>query len=399
MQSKVSITYEIDDLEQAADELIQGIDAELLTKKSICGILFCFSDMDHDELLRLLKERFPYDIIGGTCIAHMDRTGFHDMAASLTVLAADDCEFSCVVSERISSENVKDEVRSSYERARASLSGDPGLIVAFPPYDLNIMLDAFTAAFNTVASGVPMIGGIPSYNERNDSNLTFSKEGAHRDKLVTLLISGNVKPVFVIQNVSGSPVERKRKVTRSKNNVIYSAGSQSFVDYLREVGLPVEKILETNATLAFVSHPLLLENVDFEGESSYSFVRSLHKIDLEEGSATAIGAIPEGATVSICSLHTEQIQEAAAKGMSDLVEKMNATPDYTYSTVLAVSCIGRYLLIAPNSGAEADQLLTMLPPGVELTGFYSYGEIAPVRGANGKRRNFAHNESLALCAF
>ncbi len=400
MRSSISVTYEIDDLDRAAEELVSGVDGTLLSFRNVCGILFCFSDMDHAALLEKLAARFPHPVIGCTCIANMDqREGFHEMAVTFTVLAAEDCQFAAVSSGAVNPGNVTEEVSGTYARARAMLDGEPGLIIALPPYNLNIMLDAFTNALNAVAPNVPVLGGLPSYNGPGDRNLTIFGSRASEDSLVMLVIAGNIKPVFAIQNVSGSPVERKRKVTRARDNVVYEVGGATFVDYLREVGIPVEKLVGGNSTITSVSNPLLLENVRVHGQTNYSFVRTLHKIDLEDGSGTAIGEIPLDATLSICSLQSEHIQQAALEGMDDLTGKMRETPGYAYTTLLAISCIGRYLLMVPNSGDEVKNLQTKLPAGMTLSGFYSYGEIGPIPGAQGGLVNFAHNESLVLCAF
>ena len=398
MRSTVAVTFEIDDLDLAAAELIGGIDPSLMQAEQVCGIVFCYSDMDQAELLERLRSRFPYPLLGCSCIANMDeREGFHELAATLTVLSADDCRFATAVSGPITPENVRQEVGDTY--AAAAAGETPGLVIAFPPYNLNIMLDAFTNAFNEVAPGVPVLGGLPSYSGRDDRNMTYHDGTAAEDRLVLLAITGNIRPVFSLQNVSGSPVERKRKVTRAKDNVVYTVGNQTFVEYLQELGLPLNAMTEGNATITFVSNPLLLENVKIDGESSYSFVRTLHKIDPADGSGTAIGGIPVDATLSICTLQTEHIQSVARAGMNELARRMEDNRGYVYSTVLAISCIGRYLLLVPDNGAEVANLLRELPAGVSLSGFYSYGEISPITGAGGKLVNFAHNESLVLCAF
>lgn len=398
MQSSVSVTYEIDDLARAADELVGGISADILRKKSVCGILLCFSDMEHTGMLREVRKRFPHDIIGGTCIANLDqRDGFHEMAATFTVLAADDCLFATAMSDAVTPGAVETVLRDAYGAARAKLDRDPGLIIALPPYTPDIMLDAFPNAFNAIAPGIPVLGGVPSYNAQGDSNLTMHGDAVSRDKLVLLLVSGNIKPVFSVNNVSGTPVEMKRMVTRAKDHVVYSVGSQSFVEYLEEVGIPLAKMLE-GTTTTFVAHPLLLENVTFDGEAGFSFMRTLHRINPEDGSGTAIGAVPPGATLSICSLAAEEIRETARAGMADLVAKMRENAGYAYSTILAISCIGRYMLLIPDNGGEVEKLLEQLPPGITLSGFYSYGEVAPIRGEGGRLVNFAHNESLVLCA-
>jgi hypothetical protein len=159
----------------------------------------------------------------------------------------------------------------------------------------------------------------------------------------------------------------------------------------------VEELVHGNNTITFVSNPLLLESGEKDAE--FSFARTLHEINLEEGSGTAIGLIPEGATLSICALERGQIEKAAVEGVRTLKSKMTQgqREGYVYSTVLAVSCIGRHLLMLPNSDAEVNQLLKELPEGVTLNGFYGYGEIGP-QGVK-QTQNFAHNESLVLCVF
>jgi hypothetical protein len=397
MKSKVTVTAQVDDVNAAVEELLSGIGGDFSLGSSSAGILLCYSDMDIAALAKALKAKAGFDIIGCSCIANMDRDeGFHSTVVTLTVLTADDCVFSAHLSEKVSPDTVSREVKAIYDNTCARLGGAPGLIITIPPYILEIMLDAYTAAFNQIAPGVPIVGGLPSYNSVGDFNLTIFNDKTYEDRMVTLAIKGNISPVFSVQNVVGADIERKRKVTKSKDNVVYTVGTQSFTDYLRDSGLPVEQLVKGNNTITFVSNPILLES----GDGGFSFVRTLHEINLEQGSGTAIGMIPEGSILSICSLERAQIQKGAAEGIRDLKAKMETRKkekDYAYSTVLAFSCIGRNLLMLPNNDAEVKQLLTEFPKDLTLSGFYGYGEIGP-QGVT-KEENFAHNESLILCAF
>lgn len=401
MKSKVVATYEIDDIETAVEELLNKINEDFTFLKNTCAIIFCASDMDQQTFMKHIKNKFPYDIIGCTGISTLDsKEGFHELCITMLVLTADDCDFSVAFSEQITTENVYEQVEKTYQAAKAITSDEIKLLIALPPYNLNIMLDEFTNAFNKAAPGIPVFGGLPSYRGEDDSNLTLYNNQATSDKLVLLAITGNIKPIFSRQLVKGSTVERKRTVTSAKSNVVYTVGDQRFTDYMKEVGLPVEKLTDGNSTITFVANPLLLEHVKNKDGENFSFIRTLHKIDLEEGSATAIGQIPEGATVSICSLKREEIAEAAFEGMHNLSEKMSQNSnDYEYSTILAVSCIGRYLLMSPNSHIETTNMIKVMPENLNLCGFYSYGEIAPLYSNNKEITNFAHNESLILCAF
>lgn len=399
MKSHVAVTYQIDDVRAASDELLAGIGAFGPGKNS-AGLLFCYSDTDVSGLVAAVADRVAFDVIGCTCIANMDeREGFHDMAATLTVLTADDCTFAAASSEAVTPDNVAEQIEKTYLDAAHALGETPKLLIAIPPYRLEIMLDAYSQTFNDIAPGVPVVGGLPSYNGAGDSNMTFFGGQTHADRLVVLAVGGNARPVFSVQNVESNDADRKRKVTRAKDNVVYEVSGQRFTDYLKEIGLPVERLTQGNTTITFVSNPLLLEKTSENGESEYSFARTLHEIDLEAGSGTAIGRIPDGATLSVCSLQRDEIERAAGEGIRDLKQKMEASGggDYAYSTVLAVSCIGRHLLMLPNSDAEVRQMMREFPAGLTLSGFYSYGEIGP-QGV-GQAQNFAHNESLVLCAF
>lgn len=400
MKSKVSVTHQIDDLDAASNELIEKSFSDSELGRNSVGILFCYSDMEVDDLVKKVSEKLDFDIIGCTDIANMDeKEGFHDLSATLTVLTGDDISFSTASSNPIDPLNVGDEVSKTYDLVKEKLGETPKLLIAIPPYSLDIMLDAYTKKFNEIAPGVPVLGGLPSYNGTGDNNMTFHNDGAYPDRLVAIGVSGNINPVFSVQNVTKNDADRKRKITKADANTVYEVGDQKFTDYLKDIGLEVEKLTEGNTTVTFVSNPLVIERVNEKGDIDYSFARTLHEINLEDGSGTAIGEIPKGATLSVCSLQRDEIEEAAVIGINDLKEKMGtvAQSGYEFSTIFAVSCIGRHLLMLPNNDVEVKKILSGLPEGVSLSGFYSYGEIGPQGSV--QKQNFAHNESLVLCAF
>lgn len=394
MRSFVNVTEQIDDFSLAVEELLAGTAHDTLLKNTV-GILYCYSDMDTAGLAAALAAKAGFPILGCTAIAMMEHSrGLCDMAATLMVLTADDVNFATVVSDPITPENVTGQIDKTYRSVYQALGEEPKLLFVLPPYLLEIMLDEYAFGFNQCCPGIPVMGGLPSYTAVGDQNLTIFGGAVYADRMVVLAVGGNIRPVFSVRNVSSVSVDRKRKVTQAKDNVIYRVGNQTFTDYMREVGLPVDSLTHGNATITFVSNPLLLESV----QDGFSFVRTLHEINLEEGSGTAIGKIPLDATVSICTLQRSEIEQAAAAGARSLKEKMapHQREGYQYSTVLAVSCIGRHLLMSPNNDAEINNLLTEFPEGLALSGFYSYGELGP-QGVT-QTNNFAHNESLILCA-
>lgn len=398
MQSVVNVSYHIDEVEKAAEELVCLPKNFILQANSI-GLLYAYSDMDLEALVALVSQKVSFPVLGCTTVATMDSTATHELCATLMVLTADDCTFSTTVSGNITKENIFDEVNTTYLSARASLQEEPKLIFALPAYNLEIMLDEYSTIFNQVAPGIPVLGGLPSYSGEGDTNAIFYRGQLFTQNLVLLCISGNLQPVFEVKNIIGSTMERKRRVTKAEKNVIYTLNDQPFTSYLSELGLHFENMDTLNQTIAFVSNPLLLENVQVAGNSNYSFVRTLHELDYAAGSGTAIGLIPEGATLSICQLNKDDIEKGGAEAMRTLVGKMQQNAGYKYSTVLAVSCIGRLTVMLPKASVEGDGIRSQLPQDIAFSGFYSYGELGPLSLSSGAFTNFAHNESLVLCAF
>lgn len=401
MIAKTFTTFELDEPAVGAQDLADAVRAGLERKKNTIGILLCYSDIEIAEFVRELSNRLDFEFAGCCCIASMDEgEGFHEMAATLLVLSSDDCEFALAQSDAIDPQNVYEQSRLTYERAAEKLTRAPVTAFVVPPYELAIMLDEYVDAFNAFARGLPIFGGLPSYNHSGDNNVTIYNGTVSAEKMVLIAMSGAIRPVFSVQTVSGTSVDLKRKVTKAEGNVVYRVGSQTFVDYMREIDFPIDVATSDNATVAFVANPLLLENVKLEGGEDFSFVRTLHEIDTDEGTGTAIGKIPEGATLSICSMNREDIEQAATRATKELREKIqaNEADGYRYSAIIAISCIGRYIQMMPKNSSEADLLLKGLPEGLSFAGFYGYGEIGPLPLSLKASINFAHNESIVLCA-
>jgi len=59
---------------------------------------------------------------------------------------------------------------------------------------------------------------------------------------------------------------------------------------------------------------------------------------------------------------------------------------------IAISCVGRRLVLGERTEEETEATLDMLPPGTAQVGFYSYGEISP----HASGRCDLHNQTMTL---
>jgi len=82
--------------------------------------------------------------------------------------------------------------------------------------------------------------------------------------------------------------------------------------------------------------------------------------------------VPEGSLGQLMRANFERLiggAEAAATGLGD--------PGGGPTLAIAISCVGRRLVLGERAEEEVEATLQALPEGTEQVGFYSYGEISP----------------------
>jgi len=174
----------------------------------------------------------------------------------------------------------------------------------------------------------------------------------------------------------------QRKVTRSIDNILYELDNKPALDiyklYLAEkaADLPASGLL----------FPLeLQENKDTKSKT----VRTILAINEDEKSITFAGDIPQGSTVSLMKSNHDRLIEGAYNA-SKQVELDNYNGEDILS--IAISCIGRKLVLKQRVEDELEATLENLPKSTKQIGFYSYGEISPL--SNGKCD--LHNQTMTL---
>lgn len=172
-----------------------------------------------------------------------------------------------------------------------------------------------------------------------------------------------------------------RQVTRSEGNVLYSLDHQpALVLYKRYLGDRASGLPGTG--LLF---PLALLNRE---ANDGLVVRTILAVDEQQQSITFAGDIPQGARVRLMRGNFERIIDAAALAGESLQVGQNVSS----AIVIAISCVGRRLLLGARTADELEAVKAALPGDIGLLGFYSYGEISPL--ASG--RVDLHNQTMTL---
>ena len=177
----------------------------------------------------------------------------------------------------------------------------------------------------------------------------------------------------------------ERVITRSVGNVLYEIdGRPALALYKEYLG---ERANELPA--AALLFPLALRRR--RGDDA-SLVRTILSIDEQAQSMTFAGDVPEGNLARLMRANFDRLIGGASEAA-----RVTAQGDHLSgpSLAIAISCVGRRLVLGQRAEEEVEAAREGLPAGTELVGFYSYGEISPY--ASG--RCDLHNQTMTLTHF
>lgn len=393
-------TYELDDIKKAADELYNQVINSVALKKNTVGILLSDYDIDSFSLAKNLSERFDFEIIGSTTVGIIDKAkGYDELRICLTVLTSDTCFFHVALSEKINHKNINHEVESCYLKGEKALGERAKMIFAIPSFKEDVFIDNYIEALSLASFNIPVFGGMP-IGTCGRNGMIYAKGGIYDDRLAILLIAGDIHPLFVsdysLLNVGG----QKRTITKAKNNIIYTLGDTTFIEYMKNIGISFNSSTDAEKNMKFIPTPLLIESIR-DGEK-HQYLRTIIEIDKESGSGISFGSIEEGAIANVGFLRKSDIVASFSSAIDTLMDKIKVNEEKyacTYSTVLCISCFSRYFVMSPNYNIEGDLIKEKLKnTKLNFTGFYLLGEISPI-SLNGYPINTYNDGAICLCAF
>ena len=159
----------------------------------------------------------------------------------------------------------------------------------------------------------------------------------------------------------------EKTITQSKANVLYEIDGQPALEMYKNLLGERSKELP-GAALLF---PLLL-SVPNETEP---VVRTILGINDEDQSLTFAGDMPVGSVVRLMKSNNENLVMGAHEACVAATQHLSETPNLA----ILVSCVGRKLVLKDQVFREVDAIRNYFDKqkNVVVSGFYSYGEIAP----------------------
>jgi hypothetical protein len=232
-----------------------------------------------------------------------------------------------------------------------------------------------------VGVSVSISGGLAGDGADFKKTMIFSNDAKGEDLIVAVGLYGEALAVSCSAYGGWSPFGPVRLVTHSEGSVLNQLDQSSalvkYKEYLGEdaAGLPMNALL----------YPLLIT----PEHSPRSMVRTVLAIDDETSAMTFAGDIPLGSKAQLMRANTDDLVDGAKAAADHALADLTAAPQLA----ILVSCVGRKLLMKQRTEEEVEVVRDVLGEHASITGFYSYGELAPIQ--KGKPCDL-HNQTMTI---
>jgi len=332
-----------------------------------------------EQQLEILRKKFPESLmVGCSSAGEIFADAVYDESISLSVIQFEDVRLELAI-EQISASN--DSYAAGENLARI-LKNDQLSSVLILSDGLHVNGTKLIAGLtNILPAEIVITGGLAGDGGDFKETWVWSNGAMSNGQICAVGFYGDRMGVSHGSQGGWDALGPEREVTRSTDNVLYELDGQPalqlYKKYLgdRADGLPATGLL----------FPLAITDEDEEND----IVRTILAVDENDNSITFAGDIPQGSLVRLMRANFDRLIDGAADAAVHI-----KTDGYKGGPLLniAISCVGRRLVLGPRTDEEIEAVVNVLPDDTKQIGFYSYGEISPL--TNG--RCDLHNQTMTL---
>lgn len=177
------------------------------------------------------------------------------------------------------------------------------------------------------------------------------------------------------------PFGPERLITRSQGNILSELDGQSALAlYKKYLGKHADQL--PAAGLLF---PLSI----LPDDSGEAFVRTINQVDETNDNLGFAGDVPSGCYARFMRAVPDDLIDGAAKAAVISKSLGGESPELC----ILISCVGRKAVLKQLTEEETESVQESYRKKPAMTGFYSYGEIAPFRPGE---RAMLHNQTMTI---
>ena len=259
---------------------------------------------------------------------------------------------------------------------------------------LMILTDGLSVNAQTAVQGITtalapfnnISGGVAGDGERYQQTYTYHQDGISSNRILLVGFYGSRLQVKYGCYGGWKAFGPMRYVTRSEGNRLYELDGQSALALY-------EQYLGEHAADLPASGQRFPLGVRYHEQDTDQVVCTVFGIDREDNCLIFALNIPEGSITQLMHASMDSLidgaQLASAQACGDCAD---SCPDFA----LMVSCIGRRSVLQQIADEEVEVLSETLCQDIPHSGFYSYGEIAPIMGSGPCN---LHNQTMTVTTF
>lgn len=336
------------------------------------------------KLQVFLQARYPSaQIIGCTTSGEINQTGVYDDSIQITAIVWEKTVQRVAQTKMVG-------MQSSFEAAASlakQLKADNLRTVLVISDGLNVNGSELLKGFQSLLGDIPIVGGLAGDGGAFVKTLQLYNDTVSDNMVIAVGLYGNALITSSGALGGWKPYGPPRRVTKSVKNVVYEMDDKPALPlYRMYIGEAFSKGLPGTG----LKFPLAVIE---DGKRSVEKIRTLLAVDNINNTLTFAGNVYEGETVRLCQTDHDRLVEGAGNAANLVMDGLSENKTNQTGLAILVSCVGRKGVMANSVGDEVKLVKQILGPQTSITGFYSYGEIAPRPNTTD---SVLHNQTMTI---
>jgi hypothetical protein len=235
---------------------------------------------------------------------------------------------------------------------------------------------------SVVPSHVPITGGLAGDGANFDYTLVGLNEAPKQGRILAIGFYGNSLRIAHGSFGGWEPFGLEKTVTKSSANELFEINGKNALGVYKEYLGKYASELPGSALL----FPLSIRIKDGE---EY-LVRTILSIDNERESMIFAGDLPVGSKVRFMKANIDRLVDAASIAANT---SLTSFDEIEPEVALLISCVGRKLVLGSRVDEEVEAVAEVFGKDTVLGGYYSYGEISPLRKGGACE---LHNQTMTI---
>jgi hypothetical protein len=336
--------------------------------------------LENNEIIQSIRIEFPYEhIVFGSTSGEIIDSLVMDDSVTVTAIEFEKSQFV------VKTANILD-----YNKNSNQLGND-----LYGQFNTNGLKHLFVISEGSFVNGSSLIngiendiqgktlisGGLCGDDAKFEKTLASYKENPKQGEVVLIGFYGETLEISIASFGGWTPFGPERLITKSQANVLYEIdGLPALELYKKYLGEKANQLPQ-----ASLLYPL---NVTAENKEK-AVVRTILSINEKENSMTLAGDMPLNAKVQLMMASVDALSDGALKAAKLAMKQRKNAPELA----LLISCVGRKLVMNQRVEEEIEEVQSVIGKNAVITGFYSYGEIAPFAESSSCE---LHNQTMTL---